>query len=393
MKTQIKVPLFDLNYDEHEEKEILNTIRSKWISIGPQNEKFENLFAEMLGVKHAVAISSCTGALHIALSTIGINSGDEIICPSLTFVATANSIKFVNANPIFCDITSIENPTINPEKIKELITPKTKAILVMHYGGFPCSMDEIIDICKKNNLKLIEDACHAPLSKYKGRTIGTESDIACYSFFSNKNISTGEGGMIVTNNNYYNNKARLLRSHGMTSLSYERSKGHSTGYDVVELGFNYRLDDMRASLGIAQLQKLKKDIQRRMELRKLYIEQLSEIDELVIPFKDQMQFSSNYIFPVVLKDSNYIERGSIRCYLSKKGIQTSIHYPAVHQFRIYNHQYYDLPVTEYFASTEITLPLYSNLSEENLLYVCSSIKEAIYKSRNEKKTFTSESNQ
>jgi dTDP-4-amino-4,6-dideoxygalactose transaminase len=254
-------------------------------------------------------------------------------------------------------------------------------------------MDEIIEICRKNNLKLIEDACHAPLSKYKGRTIGTESDIACYSFFSNKNISTGEGGMIVTNNNYYNNKARLLRSHGMTSLSYERSKGHSTGYDVVELGFNYRLDDMRASLGIAQLKKLKKDILRRMELRKLYIEQLSEIEELIIPFKDHIQFCSNYIFPVVLKDSNYIERGNIRCYLSMKGIQTSIHYPAVHQFRIYNNQYYNLPVTEYFASTEITLPLYSNLSEENLIFVCTCLKEAIYKSRNEKKTFTCESNQ
>ncbi len=390
MKTQIKIPLFDLNYDEEEENEILSTIRSKWISIGPQNEKFENLFSEMIGVKYAIAVSSCTGALHMAMRSLNIKEGDEVICPSLTFVATTNAIKFVNAQPVFCDIESLEHPTIDPNHIRSLITEKTKAILVMHYAGFPCNMDEIVQICNEYNLKLIEDACHAPLSKYKGKTIGGQSDIACYSFFSNKNISTGEGGMLVTNNHIYKNKAKLLRSHGMTSLSYERSKIYSNGYDVIELGYNYRMDDMRAALGIAQLHKLKNDISKRIEHRKKYIELLSELDEIIIPFKDHIEYCSNYIFPIVLKDSNYIERGGVRYQLSKNGIQTSIHYPAIHLFGIYNHNGVYLPKTEYFSSTEITLPLYAKLSEDDLKYVSDNLKNAIVKVRKGHRIYNSE---
>ena len=180
---KINIPLFDLNFDEAEEKAVIDTLRSKWISTGPKCKEFEDLFSGMLGCRYALSLSSCTTALHLAMIILGISDGDEVICPSLTFVATANSIKYVNAVPVFCDIKSHEDLNIDPVKVEKLITKKTKAIVVMHYGGFACDMDEIMAIANKYNLKVIEDACHGPLSEYKGRKLGTIGDIGCFSFF------------------------------------------------------------------------------------------------------------------------------------------------------------------------------------------------------------------
>jgi len=361
-----KIPLFELNFDEAEEKAVIETIRSKWISIGPKTTEFENKFASMLNVKHSIALSNCTVALHLAMKILGIKDGDEVICPSLTFVATVNSIRYVNAIPVFADVKSYDDLTIDPEDIEKKITSKTKAIVVMHYGGFACDMDRIMAIAKKYNLKVIEDSCHGPLSEHQGRKLGTIGDIGCFSFFSNKNISTGEGGMLVTNNPEYFQRAKLLRSHGMTSLSYERSKGHSTSYDVVDLGFNYRMDDIRASIGIVQLDKLENDLKKRAEVRKMYIRELSKILEIIIPFKDQNEFSSNYIFPIILKNSTYEKRDMIRNKLAEAGIQTSVHYPAVHQFSIYKDFYKELPNTDYVADNLITLPMYANLRKDDI---------------------------
>ena len=300
----ISVPLFDLNFDSKEENAVLKTLKSKWISTGPRTKKFEELFARMLGAKYAAAVSNCTAALHLALVSANIKEGDEVICPSLTFAATVNAIRYVNANPVFCDITGQNDLTIDAEMIESLITKKTKAIIVMHYAGFPCNMNLIMKIARKYKLKVIEDAAHAPLSEYNGKRLGTIGDIGCFSFFSNKNISVGEGGMIVTNNEKYYKNVKLLRSHGMTTLSYERSKGHSTGYDVVDLGYNYRLDDIRASIGLVQLKKLNADLKKRRKLRNIYIEYLNDTENLIIPFLNNTSFVSNYIFPVVLKNSN-----------------------------------------------------------------------------------------
>ena len=176
------------------------------------------------------------------------------------FVATVNSIRYLNAIPVFADVKSFEDLTIDPVDIESKVTSKTKAIVVMHYGGFACDMDAIHKIANKYEFKIIEDACHGPLSEYNGKKLGTFGDVGCFSFFSNKNISTGEGGMLVTNDLELFERVKLLRSHGMTSLSYERSKGHSTSYDVIDLGYNYRMDDMRASIGIVQLDKLENDL-------------------------------------------------------------------------------------------------------------------------------------
>jgi dTDP-4-amino-4,6-dideoxygalactose transaminase len=372
-----KIPLFDLNFDESEEKAVINTLRSKWISTGPKTLEFERKFSSLLNIKHSIALSNCTVALHLAMILCDVKEGDEVICPSLTFVATVNAIRYVNANPVFADIKSYEDLTIDPLDIEKKITAKTKAIVVMHYGGFACNMDVIMSISKKYNLKVVEDACHGPLSEYHEKKLGTLGDVGCFSFFSNKNISTGEGGMLVTNNPAYDEKAKLIRSHGMTSLSYERSKGHSTSYDVVDLGYNYRMDDIRASIGMVQLEKLNGDLNKRAEVRKIYIQELDRNDNIIIPFKDYKEFSSNYIFPIVLKNSTSEKRDEIRNKLAEFGIQTSVHYPAVHNFSIYKNFKKNLPVTNYVTDNLITLPMYSNLNKNDINFITQTINNII----------------
>jgi len=361
-----KIPLFDLNFDEKEENAVLDVIRSKWISTGPKTLEFEQRFSEMLNIKHSIALANCTVALHLALKILDIEEGDEVICPSLTFVATVNAIRYVNATPVFADISGYDDLTISPIDIESKITSKTKAIIVMHHAGFACDMDSIMAIANKHGIKVIEDACHGPLSEYKGRKLGTIGDFGCFSFFSNKNISTGEGGMLVTNNEQYNQRARLLRSHGMTSMSYERAKGHSTEYDVVEFGFNYRMDDIHAAIGIAQLNKIEKDLNLRAKIRQFYLDKLSQLDRVIVPFKESNDFSSNYIFPIILKDSDFVKRNMVRSQLAEVGIQTSVHYPAVHRFTTYKDYYQPLPKTEYVADCSITLPMYSKLTQEDI---------------------------
>jgi dTDP-4-amino-4,6-dideoxygalactose transaminase len=369
-----KFPLFDLNFDSREEQAVIDVLKSKWISTGPKTAEFEEKFSEMFNVKHSIALSNCTVALHLALKLIGINKEDEIICPSLTFVATVNAVKYLDAVPVFADIVSHENLTISAESIESKITSKTKAIIVMHYGGFACDMDSIMAIAKKHNLKVVEDACHAPLSEYKGKKLGTIGDIGCFSFFSNKNISTGEGGMLITNNTEYYTRAKLLRSHGMTSMSYERSKGHSTEYDVIESGYNYRMDDIRAAIGIVQLEKIIEDLKARAIIRKEYIRKLENIDQIVIPFRDNAEFSSNYVMTILLKNSNAENRNLVRTKLAEFGIQTSVHYPAVHRFSIYNENFTDLPLTDYVSENIVTLPMYSKLTLEDVDFIVNKVK-------------------
>jgi len=372
-----KIPLFELNFDEAEEKAVLNTIRSKWISTGPKTAEFENKFASMLKVNHAVALSNCTVALHLALKVLDIKEADEVICPSLTFVATVNSIRYLNATPVFADIKSYEDLTIDPEDIERKVTGKTRAIVVMHYGGFACDMEAILKIAKKYDLKIVEDACHGPLSEYDGKKLGTIGDIGCFSFFSNKNISTGEGGMLVTDKPELFERVKLLRSHGMTSLSYERAKGHATSYDVIDLGYNYRMDDIRASIGIVQLDKLENDLKKRAGVRAMYVEALCNNENLIIPFKDNKNFSSNYIFPIVLKNSNIEKRDEVRNKLAEVGIQTSVHYPAVHRFSVYKDYFIDLPNTDYISDNLITLPMYSSLKEHHVNFIADSLKKIL----------------
>lgn len=373
---EYKIPLFDLNFDEAEAKAAYDVIKSGWISTGPKCLELEERFAAMLGAKHAVSLSNCTVALHLALVILGIKAGDEVIVPSLTFVATANAVRYVGATPVFADIISLEEPTIDPEDIISKITSKTRAIIPMHYAGFPCRMDEIMQIAQMHQLGVVEDACHGPLSEYKGKKLGTIGDIGCFSFFSNKNISTGEGGMLVTNNPDWAAEAKLLRSHGMTTMSYQRASGHATEYDVVRLGYNYRMDDIRAAIGIVQLDKLRADLEKRAQVRKWYLEALKDNSNIIVPFAEHQGFVSNYVFPVVIKDSNRDQRDALRIHIHERGVQTSVHYPAVHRFSSFKEYFVDLPLTDQYVESTFTLPMYANLSEQDIHEIVSIVRNA-----------------
>ena len=372
-----QIPLFNLNFDEREAIAAADTIKSGWISTGPKCAELEQMFVNMFQVNYAVSVSNCTDALHLCCLVCGVGPGDEVLCPSLTFAASANCIRYVGATPVFCDIVGPNHINIDPEDIKRKITPKTKAIVVVHMAGFPAKMDEIMTIAKEYNLKVIEDACHGPLSEYKGKKLGTIGDCAAFSFFSNKNISTGEGGMFISNNKEMADRVRLLRSHGMTTMSYQRASGHATAYDIVELGYNFRMDDIRAAIAIEQLKKLPADLEKRIQVRKRYVEKLTNVKGVVVPFAVCTEFTSNYIMPVVLINSNKGTRDVIREKIHAAGIQTSVHYPAIHKFTIYIEEGTVLPETEYVTDCEITLPMYASLTMEQIDFICETLNRAI----------------
>lgn len=371
------IPLFDLNYSEEEEQAVIRTLRSKWISMGQNVQDVEQRFAVHLGVKHAIAVSSCTAALHMAMQLLNIGVGDEVIVPSLTFVATANAIRYVGATPVFVDITGHNDFSIDPADIKKKITSATKAIIAMHYGGFACDMDSIMGIARDQRIHVVEDAAHSPDAEYKGKKLGAIGDIGCFSFYSNKNITCAEGGLVATSNDAYAERAKLLRSHGMTTVSFDRAKGHATSYDVVDLGYNYRLDDIRAALLLEQMKKLDADIRQRKTLRLAYLDALSGIDGIVVPYMNASDKSSNYIFPIVLRDGNAMRREEVRTRLANYGIQTSVHYPAVHRFSVYKQFASELPKTEYVTDNEITLPFFPGLTNQHVEYISDMLKKSL----------------
>jgi dTDP-4-amino-4,6-dideoxygalactose transaminase len=325
-------------------------------------------------------VTNATAALHLACLAARIGPGDEVIVPSLTFVATANAVRYTGATPVFADIESLDWLNISPVSIETRITERTRAILVVHYAGFPCDMPAIMEIARRHNLAVLEDSAHAVGSKLDGRSLGTWGAIGCYSFFSNKNMTTGEGGMLATDDDALAEKLRILRSHGMTSLSWDRHQGHAYTYDVVDLGYNYRIDEMRSALGRVQLRKLPAGNLRRGELTALYRELLTELaSEVQMPFSENRGTVCYHILPVLLPKGT--DRIGFMESLKQKGIQTSIHYPPVHHFRIYNEEFQKrgltLPLTEEVAAREVTLPLYPTMRNEQVHWVAQAVKEAL----------------
>lgn len=374
-----RIPLSDVDFDDAELQAVTAVLKSKWLTMGAETQRFEQAFASFIGVKHAFAVSNATVALHLANAALGINAGDEVIVPSLTFVATANAIKYTGATPVFVDITSEDDLSISPAAIEVAITPATKAITVMHYGGYLCDMDAINAIARKHHLAVIEDAAHAPGTELNGKKAGAFSDAACFSFFSNKNLVTGEGGMIVTDRDDLAERISLMRSHGMTTLTWDRHKGHAHSYDVVALGYNYRIDEIRSALGLTQLGKLPKNNERRREITNWYRAQLSEIDELTIPYHQHSGLSAAHLFPILL--DSQIDRAAFIDQMKQRGIQTSIHYPPIHQFTYYRQQNgknsQPLPLTESVGQREVTLPLYPTMSPDDVKQVVNAIKDSI----------------
>jgi dTDP-4-amino-4,6-dideoxygalactose transaminase len=361
-----KIPLFDLNFGIEEEEAVLRALRSKWISMGPETEAFEKEYAALHESRHAIAVANCTAALHLALRICGVEAGDEVIVPSLTFVATANSVRMVGATPVFADVVSLDDWTICPDEIARKMTSQTKAVIPMHFGGQGADMVRICELAKAHDLRVIEDACHAPLGKRDGKTLGTFGDFGCYSFYSNKNMATGEGGMLLTQNEEFDSRSRLLRAHGMTATAYDREQGKEF-YDVVDWGYNYRMDDIRSAIGRAQLQKLEADLAKRKILAERYRRNLDKLDSVSIPFGSYPGESSNYVMGVLLEKAN---RTGVRKALAERGIGTSMHYPPVHQFECYRDFAVPLPITEEIGRREISLPLYYSMSIADVDRVC-----------------------
>lgn len=373
-----KIPLGDIDFGAEEEAAVLDVLQRRWLTLGAVTQAFEKEFAESVGALHAIAVNNATAALHLACVGCGIQPGDEVIVPSLSFVATANAVRYVGATPIFADIESEQDLTISVRSIEACITEKTSAIIVMHYAGYACDMEAILALAEKHRLAVIEDAAHAAGSFLENRGLGTWGQVGCYSFFSNKNMTTGEGGMLVTNDAVLADRLRTLRSHGMTSMTWDRHKGHAWSYDVTELGYNYRIDEIHSAMGRVQLKKLPGNNLRRARVVERYKELLAELaPSVTIPFEEYRGVSSFHIFPILLPKGN--DRRAFMEGMKTEGIQTSIHYPPIHTFSAYANmdQNYVLAVTEEIASREVTLPLYPTLSDADVEMVARALQKTL----------------
>lgn len=365
--TAWKVPFADLRLGEEEKAAVMAVLDSNWLTMGPRIQEFEAAFAEALGGGvHAVAVTNATAALHLAMAALDIGPGDEVIAPALTFVATANAVRYVGAVPVFADIVSENEWTLDPADVERRITPRTRAIAVVHYGGYPARMDDIQDIARRHGLKVVEDNAHGPLSEWRGRKLGTIGDVGCFSFFGNKNMTTGEGGMAVVARANLADRLRLMRSHGMTTNTYARFRGHAFGYDVVASGYNFRMDEMRAALGLVQLRKLAAGNARRGELAALYRALLAERAPAVrVPFAGFAGALAYHIFPILLPEG-YDDREGLMKRMTDRGVQTSIHYRPIHWFSAFRDDDLRLPVLDGVAPRILTLPMSASLTEEQV---------------------------
>jgi dTDP-4-amino-4,6-dideoxygalactose transaminase len=377
-----QVPLFEPDFGPAELEAVQVPVREGWLTMGRFTARLEEALCKRTGAAHACAVTNGTAALHLSLVACGIGLADEVLCPTLTFVATVNAIRYVGATPIFCESISPNNLNIDPDDIRAKLSPRTRAILVVHYAGYPVDLASISAIAKERNLVLIEDCAHALFSRLHGRVCGTWGHCGCFSFFSNKNLTCGEGGAVVTNNASIATKLRRLRSHGMTSMTLDRHQGHAYSYDVLDLGYNYRIDELRSNLLLVQLQRLNGFLERRQRHVASYSSGLQDT-MVTVPHFDWHRLSEpgdyvgHHLMPVLLPA--HVDRRRVMDALRQRGVQSSIHYPPVHQFSSFRNQASSvtLPRTEALASRELTLPLYPSMTETQIDHVCQSLKDAI----------------
>lgn len=374
--TPWRIALSDIDLGPEEEAAVLAVLRAGWLTMGAETAAFEQEFAAVVGARHAVMVNNCTAALHLALAAAGVGPGDEVIVPSLTFVATVNAVLYCGAVPVFGDVTSAERPSLDAVDAARKITARTKAIVPVHYAGYPCDMDAFRAIARQHGVRIVEDAAHAPGATWEGQPIGGLGDATCFSFFSNKNLSTGEGGMVTTNDDAIGASVRLNRSHGMTTPTYDRHRGHAFSYDVVSAGYNYRPTEIQAAMGRAQLRKLTANNARRRARVQQYRTRLAEVPGLTVPFAGRDESSACHILPMVLPAG--IERAAVQTALKAHGIQTSVHYPPVHTFTNFGGRFpSDVPVTSSLAGRLLTLPLHPRLSEADVDVVCAALQAAL----------------
>jgi len=374
-----KIQLFKPNFDDREVDAVKDTIKSGWLTMGERIANFELEFTNFLGSGvQSLAVANGTAALHMALLALDVGPGDEVVIPALTFVADANSVRLAGATPVLADCSSLDDWNMSVDTVERCITPKTKAVMIVHYAGYPCDMPAIVEFCRKRGLKLIEDVAHAPGASVGRRSCGTWGDIGCFSFFSNKNLSIGEGGMVTSCCPELSQRMRYLRSHGMTTLTLDRHKGRAITYDVAEPGLNYRMDEMRAAIGLVQLDKLPAGNARRKALTDRYRHRLAGSD-ISIPFASMPgdHVSAYHILPALLPEG--CNRISVIESLKANGIQSSIHYPPFWNFTGYAGQFSpdDVPVAAEICDRELTLPLFPSMTDDEVDLVTSFLLKAL----------------
>jgi len=359
------IPLTDVRLEPEDLDAVAETLRSGWLTMGPRTQAFEDAFARHLGCAHAVAVSSCTAALHLAYLAAGVGPGDEVIVPSFTFAATASTVVQCGASPVFADIIGPSDLSIDPDDVASRITDRTKAVAAVHYGGYPAAVDRLSEICERNGLALIEDAAHAPSATLHGRKLGTWGLAGAFSLFSNKILSVGEGGILTTDDDAVAATARSLRSHAMTSGTWARHTHQTDTYDVGGVGFNYRIDEPRSALALSRLARLEADISRRRQLTRRYRERLDGLPGITLPYAPGMiDDSCCYIMPTLV---DVDRRDALRLILrTKYGVQTSVMYPAVHEFTAYRSRFpgESLARTERAARSEMCIPLYPHMTDD-----------------------------
>lgn len=375
MKEKPFIPFSRPWIDETEIEAVSQVLESKWISTGARVRDFERAFAEYLGVKHAIAVSSCTAALHLSLVVTGIGEGDEVLTTPYTFTATAEAIRYVGAKPVFVDINP-ETLNIDAAKIESVITPQTKAIIPVHIAGLPCDMDALQEICQNHNLVLIDDAAHAIPTQYHGKYIGSIGDLSAFSFYANKNMTTGEGGMITTNDDSYAETLRTMRLHGIDKDAWARqSKRSIWRYDIASEGYKYNMTDIQAAMGLCQLMKLNKQHERRQKYAEIYSIELQKYTQIKTPYHPEIANEHAWhLYIIQLQSRNrddFIES------LREENIECSVHYIPLHLFEFYQKQYGynvgDFPNAEEVFERVVSLPLHPGLTESDVSLVIDTI--------------------
>jgi len=378
-----QIPLTDIAMPEEDIEAVLDTLRSGWLTMGPRTQDFERAFADYVGAEHAVALSSGTAALHLSCIAAGLGRGDEAIVPAMTFAATPSAIRYTGAEAVLCDVRGPDDPLVDPDDVVRRLTPATKAVVAVHMFGYTAPVEELRVLCDERGLVLIEDAAQAVGATVEGsgRRTGTVDQLGCFSFFSKKQLCVGEGGMVTTDDAELAARVRSLRSHAMTSVTWDRHRGHEDSYDITGIGFNFRIDEPRAALGLSRLPRLEDDIEARRAVVRAYRARLAGVDGLELMFDDAaVSRSSHFGFPVLLQDR--AARDAFRDALHRQGVQTTW-YPAVHLFSDYRRRSPELslPRTEEVADRHCLLPLSPTLSETEIAQVVDAVEGALSRPR------------
>jgi dTDP-4-amino-4,6-dideoxygalactose transaminase len=354
-----------------------DSIRNGWLTMGKKTIDFETRFREYLGSPYAVSVNSCTAALHLALYVIGLKAGDEVIIPTVTFASSAEVVRYFDAIPVFVDVER-NTHLINTTKIEEKITPRTKAIMPVHFAGQPCDMDEIMGIAKKHNLFVIEDAAHSFPAKYKGKQIGTIGDITCFSFYATKTLATGEGGMIATASGEWADKTSRLRLHGITKDAWKRYTAEgSWEYDVTDAGFKYNTTDIASAIGLEQLKKADWMNGKRRQIAQIYDGFFGSRDDLVTYTIRSDRESARHLYPLkIVPETLSIDRNSFIEKLKQKGVLTSVHFIPLYRFTYYKQfaaPVEEYPDSEWIFNRVISLPIFPGMSEAEISHVAESV--------------------